>query len=388
MSATPRRREPATACKLLGVVLLAGLAWEGSQARAVSEPAALPVTGRDAPGLEAFDRAMIEFMQARGIPAGALAVLKDGRLVLEHGYGHADHAGKLALPANAPFRLASLSKPITAAAIWKLIREGKLRLDTHLLDVLAVTPPAGQRRDRRWKDITIQHLLKHQGGWDRKAAFDPMFRALKIARALGKPGPAGAEDIIRYMAGEPLQFDPGTRTAYSNFGFILLGRVIERVSGRTYGDYVRQEILAPVGVRGVELGRTLPADRNPREPFYADPGKGRDVMHPASRQRVPTPDGTFYLEAMDANGGLIAPAADYARFLWAYGVNGRAAKKGGAGVFFGSLPGTFTMGLRRADGVVVVALFNQRTDPSDRDYHDIRPLLERTADGIRHWPGR
>jgi N-acyl-D-amino-acid deacylase len=328
-------------------------------------------------------------MRARGIPAGELAVMKDGRLVLERGYGHADRAGKLPLPADAPFRLASLSKPITAAAIWKLIRGGKLKPDTRLLEVLAVRPPRGRRRDPRWHDITIGHLLRHQGGWDREKAFDPMFRPLQIAEALGKPAPAGAEDIVRYMAGQPLQFDPGARTAYSNFGYCLLGRVIERVSGRKYIDYVRDEVLAPAGARGVELARTLPPARNPREPFYADPEMGRNALRPDSRERVPAPDGTFYIEAMDAHGGLIASAADYARFLSAYGVNGRADKKrSGEAAFFGSLPGTFTMALQRADGVIVVALFNQRTDPSGLDYFLIRQVMNRTADGVPRWPGR
>ena len=350
-------------------------------------PPGLPVTGRAVPDLEAFDRAMMQFMEARGIPAGELAVMKDGRLVLEHGYGHADRAAKTPLPPNAPFRLASLSKPITAAAIWKLIREGKLATDTRLLDVLPVTPPPGRKRDPRWKDITIRHLLRHQGGWDTKESFDPMFRPLKIARALGTAGPAGPEDIIRYMAGQPLDFDPGSRSAYSNFGYCVLGRVIEKVSGRKYVDYVREEVLAPAGARGVELGRTLRRDRNPREPFYSDPDEGRNVMDPASHAEVPAPDGTFYLEAMDAHGGLIASAADYARFLRRYGLNGRGDKRRPTDVFFGSLPGTLTMGLQRADGLIIVALFNQRADPSGRDYFVIEQMLGKAANGVERWPG-
>jgi CubicO group peptidase (beta-lactamase class C family) len=191
------------------------------------------------------------------------------------------------------------------------------------------------------------------------------------------------------MAGEPLQFDPGSKSVYSNFGYCLLGRVIERVSGRTYVNCVRPQILAPLAVRSMALARSLPRDRNPREPFYSDPGLGRNVVEPDSPRPVPAPDGTFYIEAMDAHGGLIASAPDVARFLNAYDVDGMpVAGRKAAGSFFGSLPGTFTLGLRRADGVVIVALFNQRTDPSGLDYYQIREILGKAADGVDHWPGR
>jgi formylglycine-generating enzyme required for sulfatase activity/CubicO group peptidase (beta-lactamase class C family)/tRNA A-37 threonylcarbamoyl transferase component Bud32 len=355
------------------------VAWVLDRPPAVPPPTDLPVSGWAAPGLEEFDRTMLQFMLARGIGAGALAVLNGKRLVLERGYGHSDREAKLPLPANAPFRLASLSKPITRGAINVLVAQGKLGYDTPLLDVLPIVPPPGRKRDERWKKITIRHLIVHQGGWDDRVTFDPMFRSLEIARSLGKPGPASADDIITFMAGEPLQFDPGTKTVYSNFGFCLLGRVIEKVSGRPYVDFVREQLAAPVRAK-VELAHSLPGDRNPREPFYWDPGTGRNVIQPESTDPVPLPDGGFAIEAMEAHGGLLASAADYARLFR------RAGPKAGEATYYGSLPGTFTLVRRRANGVVMVALFNQRTSAEGLSFMHIRQLLDRVADQVKEWP--
>ena len=84
--------------------------------------------------------------------------------------------------------------------------------------------------------------------------------------------------------------------------------------------------LESLGIKRIELGHTLPAQRNPREPGYFDPALGRNVMNPGSKARVPAPDGTFYLEAMDSHGGLIAPAEDLVRFLQAYWIDGQPRK--------------------------------------------------------------
>ncbi len=341
----------------------------------------LPRTGPFRQDLAAFDRVMQRFLREGDIPAGTLAVIKGGQLVLWRGYGHADRERTRPISPGAPLRLASLSKPITAAAIRKLIREGKLRPDARVYALLlGLAPPRGRKLDPRWKNVAVQHLLDHQGGWDSEATFDPMFRPLVIATALGKPGPATAEDVVHYMAGEPLQFAPGSKTVYSNFGYCLLGRVIEKVTGQTYIDYVQKEIAALLGLKSVALARTLPADRADKEPFYADPGTGRNVMKPGSKEEVPAPDGTFFMEALDAHGGLIASAQDYAKFMKVYGLDGDLAKEGASESFFGSLPGTWTVALRRPNGTIIVALFNHSPDPARFDASRIRELLSEADD--------
>jgi CubicO group peptidase (beta-lactamase class C family) len=214
-----------------------------------------------------------------------------------------------------------------------------------------------------------------------------MFRSREIAAALGQRPPASARDIIRYMAGQPLQFTPGTQTAYSNFGYCVLGRVIEKVTGQSYLAYVRGAILAPLGIKDVALGRTLPKDGSPREPYYADFTTGLSVFDRADKE-VPAPDGGFYLEAMDSHGGLIASAEDLVRFLRAYWLSGkpRGPKETAGFCFFGILPGTFAMALERPDGVNIAVLFNQRRDLSGLKYEDIEKVINRTVDGVKRWP--
>jgi CubicO group peptidase (beta-lactamase class C family) len=237
----------------------------------------------------------------------------------------------------------------------------------------------------QWEGVPhICSTDRHKGGWDRDQAGDPMFKSLEIAAALGKAGPASAEDIVTYMAGQRLQFTPGSKSVYSNFGYCVLGRVIAKVTGKKYIDYIREEVLAPLGIKSIALGRTLPVDRNPLEPVYVDPGFGRDVMHPDSKKSVPAPDGTFYLEAMDAHGDLISSAPDMVRFLQAYWIDGSPRKPGQSATHdsFGSLPGTWTVIVQRSDGFNIAALFNQRDDPSGLSYDAIRNVLNAAANSV------
>lgn len=332
-------------------------------------------------GPELFDEAMRQYMKERSIPAGTLAVSRDGKLLLARDYGFADAQGRRLLSPEDPLRLASLTKPITAAAIHKLVRQGKLSLDARAFPLLGLKPLSGQQPDARLKDITIRHLLEHKGGWDYQQTFDPMFRPQEIAAALKEPGPAGPVDIIRYMMGQPLQFDPGSKVSYSNFGHCVLGRIIERVSGQTYLAYVRKNICDPLGAQSMELGRSLPQYRNPREPVYHNPGKGRNILDSQGKEEVPAPDGTFYLEAMDANGGLIASSRDVVRFLDAYWISGEPRQGNGREyLLFGRLPGTFTMAMQRPNGVNLAALFNQDADPSGRDYYALQKSMREAAD--------
>ncbi|HZL37539.1 MAG TPA: serine hydrolase [Tepidisphaeraceae bacterium] len=331
-------------------------------------------------GPEVFDQAMRTYMAARHIRAGTLAVSRDGKMLLQRGYGFADAGSRRKLKADDPFRIASVTKPFTAAAIRRLISHGKLSLDTRAFPLLALTPPAGTKKDPRLDQITIKELLEHKAGWDRDKAFDPMFRPLEISAALDKKGPASANDVVRYMVGQPLQFAPGSRECYSNFGYCVLGRVIEKVTGEPYLKFVNKEILSPLGIGSVELARSLPADRNPREPQYLDPDRGPNVVNSKGPRNVPAPDGTFYIEAMDSHGGLIASAPDLARFLNAYWISGEPRQGNGQSwAFFGSLPGTFTLVQQQPNGINVAALFNQRTDPSGRDYFKIQEMMRQAG---------
>ncbi len=198
----------------------------------VARAQAPPITGKAVTGMRSYDDTVAALMARYHVPGGAVAVMKNGRLVYARGFGWAEAEHRIPAAPDALFRIASVSKPITSAAVMTLVEAGRLSLDQPVLPFLDDLPAArGAVLDPRWNRITIRLLLEHAGGWDRDASFDPMFRPDSAARAVGAPMPATAGTIIRYMKGVPLDFDPGTRSAYSNFGYAILSHVIERVTG-------------------------------------------------------------------------------------------------------------------------------------------------------------
>jgi len=272
--------------------------------------------------MKVFDDLMAEVVGNDKFPGAALAITKDGRLVYARGFGYADVDEKRAVQPDALFRIASVSKPITSVAIMQLVEARKIKLESKVFEIVPFVPhlEPGKKPDPRLKDITVLNLLQHAGGWDRDKSFDPMGinGTLRVSRALGVPFPPGRSDVIRYMIGLPLDFAPGTRTAYSNFGFLLLGRVIEKVTGLTYENYVKQYVLRPLGINAMRIGLTHKEDRAPKEVTYYTPGRTTAALFgPHKGQQVPVPYARC-IEVMDSHGGWIASAVDLARFAVAF----------------------------------------------------------------------
>ena len=295
----------------------------------------LPISGAAVPGMAAYDQAITDFMRKYAIPGGAVAVLRDGKLIYARGFGYADVVNRTPVQPDALFRIASVSKPITAAAIMTLVEAGKLNLDDRVAPFIAhLTPAPGATVDPRWEQITVRQLLNHTGGWDRakpNGGFDPMDRPGLAAAAVNAPAPASAETIIRYMKGMPLDFNPGERHVYSNFGYAILGRVIERLSGMPYEEYVRARVLQPVGANRTRSGKTRMRDALADEVKYYMPGApGLGLTAPMvpsvfpGEGTAPITYGAFHLEASDASGAWVSSTVDLLRFL--AGVDGRAAR--------------------------------------------------------------
>src|SRR6188472_4201178 len=122
----------------------------------------MPVTGGAVPGMASYDYVMSNLMRKYSIPGGAVAVLRDGKLIYARGFGYADVASGTPVQPDALFRIASMSKPITGVAIMKLVEEGKLQLDDRVAPFIAhLTPAPGATVDPRWDEITIRQLLDH-----------------------------------------------------------------------------------------------------------------------------------------------------------------------------------------------------------------------------------
>src|SRR6478752_1714578 len=228
------------------------------------------ITGVERPELAALDEWMKSFVAEHQIPGGALAIVKDGRLVYARGFGWADREAKTPVQPESLFRIASVSKPLTAVAILKLAETQRLKLADKVLDYLPLEPhfEGAAKFDERWRQITIAQCLSHTGGWDRDKSYDPMFQAIRMTKSLKAELPITPPQIIRYQLGQQLDSDPGERYAYSNFGYSILGRIIEKVTGRPYEEYVRDEVLRPLGIERARIGGSLEDQRFEGEVKY------------------------------------------------------------------------------------------------------------------------
>jgi CubicO group peptidase (beta-lactamase class C family) len=378
-------------------------------AGAVIAPRLLSAASEAAPDVPALAAAMSAYMAERRIPGGQLALGNRGKIILSQGFGLADRDKALAVRPATLFRIASVSKPLTAVAVLCLVEDGKLSLDTKMLDALKVGIflPGKKKSDPRLRDITVRHLLQHTAGWDRDRSGDPMFQSPQIAKNLDVACPPGPRDVIREVLGRPLDFVPGERYAYSNFGYCILGRIIEDLCGEKYEAFVKRRVLAPAGIAAPRLGATL-TQAEGESRYYMPDGdaqEGRSIF-PGTPEKVPPPYGAWCIEAMDAHGGWLSSAEDMVRFAMSLDDIGRTSpfkkretwdaliapppgapghdkqgqplgrsygcgftiRRGGKGVSLdhnGSLPGTTTTLYRRADGFAWAAFFNQRGGGKD-----------------------
>ena len=398
------------------------------------------VTGTTVRALRDFDALLWGYLKQNKSVAGAsLAIALDGRVIYARGFGSADAETREAVQPDSLFRIASISKTFTSAAIMLLVQRGQLKLSDAAFPLLDsdVTLDKKSQADPRLNTITIHHLLCHTGGWARGSAknpfetwtgFDPMFFPVEIAKSLGVSSPAGPADIVRFMTTRPLDFDPGTRYAYSNFGYCVLGRVIEKVSGVAYGEFVRNELLQPLGIKAARLGKSLLSGRAAHEVHYYPSGDKK----PNSKNVFGGPDvewcyGGFELEAMDSHGGWIATPSDLVQFAssldlptalgvlnaesiqkifarpaetgyapngielpsyYAYGWHVQSTVPEGTEDWHdGLFSGTSAMLVRRRDGIVWALTFNTENDDNRQVPSEVlAPRINHLADSITKWP--
>ena len=239
------------------------------------------------------------FLRKFDLPGISLAMSYKGKLKLLACFGYANRERLEPVRPTHQFRIASVSKPITSVAILRLVELGRLTLDHQVFDegghlarfTNAVSNDSQRDRIRR---ISVRHLLDHSlGGWSNKRGDAPMF----AKEALGMPH----DELIRWtLQNRPLKNEPGTNYAYSNFGYCLLGRVVESVTNMSYQLAVKQLVLDRVGASATAIGGHKRHQRQPREVVYYDEhdpyGRNMDVTR------------------MDAHGGWISTPTDLVRF--------------------------------------------------------------------------
>ena len=254
-----------------------------------------------------------------------------------------------------------------------------------------------------------------------------------MAKALKHKLPVGPNEVVRFSLTLPLDFDPGTRFAYSNVGYLLLGRLIERLSGLGYEEYVQKHVLKPSGVTRMQLGRAWKGDLAKGEVHYYDVLRRQApaVNGPKLNAKVTLVYGAENFEAFEAHGGWIASAVDLVKFtsafddpasskllkpdqiteMWAcpagaaghepagqqkaayYGCGWNVRPAGNHGRantwHTGLIAGTSSLLVRRHDGLNWAVLFNTDRDQKEKVLSDlIDPLVHQAADSVRHWPDR
>lgn len=392
------------------------------------------LTGEHDPRMQPFDDLLLSFLKEHDVPGMSVAVTKGPRLVYARGCGWANTATHQPVQPDALFRIASLSKPITSVAVMQLIEQGRLRLDDRLLDVVSLEPfvQPGQSPDPRIQQITIRHLLQHTAGWDRGVSFDPIIKAREITQLMQLEGPPGPLDVARYALGLPLDFNPGERYAYANVDYLCLGRVIEHLSQTDYASYVKEQVLKPLGITRMQLGRAREAELAEGEVHYYDRRNriAKSLYPPQVDADVPVVYGGENLQGYEAHGGWIASAVDLARFVAAFanparcpllkpetiaamwqrptglagyeeagtprdfyygcGWSVRPVNDRGVNAWHtGRISGTSTLLVRRFDGLGWSVLFNSDALPGatfEALASAIDPLMHASAAQVQEWP--
>jgi CubicO group peptidase (beta-lactamase class C family) len=328
----------------------------------------------DAPSpreLAAMEGVASAFVNAHSLPGLSVAVARNGELLYARGFGFADRDQHERVTPAHLFRIASVSKPVTSVTLFRLMEEKRLTLEDTVFGPRGILGDAfGKAPYKHCVDeIRIKHLLTHTGGGWQNDGTDPMFR---------NPGMNHQQLIAWAIEKVALTHPPGEHYAYSNFGYCILGRVIEKLNGVAYERHVRDAVLKRCGVTGMKIGGNTLAERAPGEVIYY--GAGRQDPYGMNVRR------------MDSHGGWLATAQDLAMF--ASHVDGHSpsrnilepgsiremttASAANAGYakgwavnpvpnwwHAGALPGTTSIMVRTASGFCWAALANRREASGD-----------------------
>ena len=230
--------------------------------------------------IASVDRFVRDEVRRQEIPGLSIAVLRGDRLLLARGYGLANLEHQVPATDRTIYQSGSLGKQFTAALVLQLADSGRLGLDVPIRRYLAEGPP-------RWDSVTVRHLLTHTSGIP-----DYTDSVVDLRRDYTE------DELVRVAAGLPPMFPPGRRWSYSNTGYVLLGAIICRVSGRFYGDLLHEWIFAPLGMRTARIISEADIVPNRSDGYRRvnDTLKHQEWVSPALNT---TADGSLYLTVRD-----------------------------------------------------------------------------------------
>ncbi|WP_195715222.1 serine hydrolase [Ancylomarina sp. 16SWW S1-10-2] len=394
---------------------------KGEEARIPYDSKLAPVSHRISNELSSSDATkkadyrINRFLEYWRIEGASVAIVKNEKLVFAKGYGYADVDKKEKVEPDHLFRIASVSKLITATAIMKLKEEGKLQLSDRVFgeDGILNSKNYLTIHDKRAKKITVENLLRHTSGFSSRYG-DQMFMPLTIAKKMDVPTPVSAETIIEFALSKRLNFAPGSRGSYSNLGYVILGKIVEKASGKDYEAYVQEHILQPAGIFDMHIGRNLRIDKLPNEVNYYEQSNAILVSpFDGSGGKVNRSNGGNNIEELGGAGAWIASAAELMKFYVAIDgkdkqadilskesiaymtkpsprgfspIGWKGTLSNGTWWRTGTLAGTSALLKQNPDGTTWVIITNTSSWKGSKFPKDLNKLMRRVMRSVKKWP--
>jgi CubicO group peptidase (beta-lactamase class C family) len=366
--------------------------------------------------LVVFNEQISSFISQNNIIGASLAIAKEGRLVYSKGYGFSNLEDSIPVSPHHLFRIASVSKLITAITIMKLVEEEMLSVDDKVFGAEGILNDSMYLNytDQRYEEITVHQLLNHTAGWNERMG-DPVFNSLYVARKRKITPPASLSDILQYVLESKLSHKPGKKYKYSNLGYCVLGDIIEKKTGMGYEDYVQFAILHPLGIYDMHIGHSYEEELYINEVRYYDHTRSSKIWaFDGSKKLVPIVYGGNNIELLGAAGGWVASAPELAKLMVAIdGFESRTdilneetiqymtQSKGlsrkligwrgtdGYGTWWrtGTMSGTSALIMRHKNEVNWVMLVNTSTPKRSKIHNNISRTMFQALRKVEEWPG-
>lgn len=356
-----------------------------------------------------IEEQITKFMSSSNIKGLSLAIVKDEKLIFTNAYGYANIENAETTSPEHLFRIASVSKLVTAITIMTLVEDGKLSLESTVFGkngIIKEYDPV----DPNMNDITVRELLNHSAGWTQWYG-DPIFNPIVISQIVNDTLPIGINSYLKFVTSRRLHFKPGTMSSYSNMGYVFLGEVIKRASGENYEDYVKKRVLFPLGIFDMHIGKSFSSGWLDNEVCYYEPEDCDSIVSfDGSDKLVRRSNGGNNIELLGAAGGWIASAPELARLVVAIDgfdnvpdilsknsitnmtaeinapLGWKEVDKQGNWIRTGTLAGSSAMIMRRVDGFEWVVLCNSSNWRGPHLTSDIERTMNRIISKVKEWP--
>ena len=266
--------------------------------------------------LAGLDKKVKSFMRQWQIKGASLSIMRNDSLLYSKGYGWADEQKGIEMEPRNILRMASVSKLITAVGIMVLQERDSLSIKDTVFGPSGILNDSlfnGLIKDKNYHKITIEHLLRHQGGFPR----DPLFSSRDVMTQLRLEHAPEKEDFYKVVLNRPVRFEPGTWQRYSNFGYLLLSDIIEKVSGKPYEQFIKEDVLLPAGCFDMHIaGNYYEHKRENEVRYYTHEGDGKYIEeYNKSGRIVERCYGGNNIPLLSGAGGWCGSTAELARFV-------------------------------------------------------------------------